>query len=463
MTIPETNAKRIFSILVVFLFCMAAAQAQVWGKDKMFMTSRSATELNPHLTGFNDTTFWGNFEGVIIYPPGMPSKKYADTNLMKIKDRIGMPEAFIRFSNKGSKLYDYVVTANGTFACADYADSLGLASRLLRRDPVSGNLLPVLGFKINGKFKIIEIAPGKLLLTGSFSEVQGVNGIINARNSVILDVAENIVTAIGNSDNYSSHSMGDDKSFAIVGLGGTLWVAYQGSTKWENAQYASIPAGSQMKAVSWFNLDRAYGAWRVSADATYRLAKMEGGAWSEIGSMHGTQISNYPSYEEMRVTAIQRYGDKLIISHTGTHFNNQPVSPVFAYDIRTGEVQNLPSPLVLNKFGLSYVKVIGDQIYFVALDGFLLLGQQTIWRLQFTQVTAWQYTFTGNGNWSDPQNWAYGFKPPETLPAGKTIFINPSGNGECVLDVTQAIETNASFQVAPGKRFRVTGDLQIGK
>ena len=96
-------------------------------------------------------------------------------------------------------------------------------------------------------------------------------------------------------------------------------------------------------------------------------------------------------------------------------------------------------------------------------NGSLIFGVQTVWLLEFTQATAWNYTFTGNGNWSNAQNWAYGFKTPEILPVGKTIVINPAGDGECVLDVQQTIQTNAGFQVAPGKRFRVTGDLIIGK
>jgi hypothetical protein len=61
------------------------------------------------------------------------------------------------------------------------------------------------------------------------------------------------------------------------------------------------------------------------------------------------------------------------------------------------------------------------------------------------------------------KNRVYGFNPPETLPVGITIVINPAGDGECVLDMQQTIQTNAGFQVAPGNRFRVTGDLIIGK
>ena len=191
---------------------------------------------------------------------------------------------------------------------------------------------------------------------------------------------------------------------------------------------------------------------------------MQGGAWTEIGTLRGAQISDYPSYNEMKVSAIERFGDKLIISHTGTHYNGNPISPVFTYNTKTGDIQNIPLPsgITTSNYDEAYVKVVGDSIYFISTHERLTYGRQRFWILTFTQATAWQYTFTGDGNWSNAQNWAYGFKPPEHLPVGKEILINPAGDGECVLDVQKTIHTNAAFKVAPGKRFRVTGDLIIG-
>lgn len=70
-----------------------------------------------------------------------------------------------------------------------------------------------------------------------------------------------------------------------------------------------------------------------------------------------------------------------------------------------------------------------------------------------------EFTFIGNGNWSDPANWQDGQIPPSVLPAGSTITVNPAGSGECILNVTQTLQSGATLNVAPGKRFRITGNL----
>lgn len=76
-------------------------------------------------------------------------------------------------------------------------------------------------------------------------------------------------------------------------------------------------------------------------------------------------------------------------------------------------------------------------------------------------VTANSFSFTGNGNWSNPSNWSNSLIPPSTLPQGSQIIINPSAGGECVLDVQQKIATSASVTVQAGKKFVVQGNLVI--
>ena len=86
-----------------------------------------------------------------------------------------------------------------------------------------------------------------------------------------------------------------------------------------------------------------------------------------------------------------------------------------------------------------------------------LLGNNT----QDYTITANSFTFTGNGNWSTAANWSNGLIPPATLPHGSQIIINPSGTGECVLDVLQKVSSAASITVQTGKKFRVLGNLVI--
>lgn len=71
------------------------------------------------------------------------------------------------------------------------------------------------------------------------------------------------------------------------------------------------------------------------------------------------------------------------------------------------------------------------------------------------------YTFTGNGNWSIASNWVGNNIPPAILPAGSTIFIDPAGAGECILNISQQIAAGALIEVRAGKKLLVPGNLII--
>lgn len=76
-------------------------------------------------------------------------------------------------------------------------------------------------------------------------------------------------------------------------------------------------------------------------------------------------------------------------------------------------------------------------------------------------ITAGSFTFTGNGNWSTPANWSNNLVPPATLPHGSQIMINPSGAGECILNVQQRVSSSAAITVQAGKKFRIMGNLTV--
>ncbi len=67
------------------------------------------------------------------------------------------------------------------------------------------------------------------------------------------------------------------------------------------------------------------------------------------------------------------------------------------------------------------------------------------------------FSFTGNGNWSNPANWSGNNVPPATLPAGYSVVIN----GNCILDVTQHVQTGASITVTAGSTLLILGSLTI--
>jgi uncharacterized repeat protein (TIGR01451 family) len=71
------------------------------------------------------------------------------------------------------------------------------------------------------------------------------------------------------------------------------------------------------------------------------------------------------------------------------------------------------------------------------------------------------YTFTGDGNWSNPANWSNNKVPPSTLPVFSTVIINHVDGGQCFLDVTQNIATGATLIVNSGKNLVIPGSLEI--
>jgi hypothetical protein len=71
------------------------------------------------------------------------------------------------------------------------------------------------------------------------------------------------------------------------------------------------------------------------------------------------------------------------------------------------------------------------------------------------------YTFTGNGNWTDPANWSNNLIPPAVLPGTNNIIINPIDGGICIFNGLQKISTGASFTVSANKKLVAQGSLVI--
>ena len=132
-------------------------------------------------------------------------------------------------------------------------------------------------------------------------------------------------------------------------------------------------------------------------------------------------------------------------------------NPTFWYQKnQTGSWVQLPNGL-LNKADL------GAGNHFVKLE-FDILHQpskctQIIRPIKLFSSNA--YTFIGNGNWSIASNWLNGLMPPTNLTNAGEIIINPTPNGECILDVTQSISQNSKLTIVTGKKFRIIGDLLI--
>ncbi len=89
---------------------------------------------------------------------------------------------------------------------------------------------------------------------------------------------------------------------------------------------------------------------------------------------------------------------------------------------------------------------------------FIYAGTQSITILKSTT-----YTFTGNGNWDNADNWSNKTIPSTILTGTANIVIDPPAGSECVLNVEQHIEGSATFTIKEGKAFRIVGGLMINQ
>ena len=71
------------------------------------------------------------------------------------------------------------------------------------------------------------------------------------------------------------------------------------------------------------------------------------------------------------------------------------------------------------------------------------------------------YTFIGTGNWNIASNWYNNAIPPERSLSCSEIVINPSGSGECILNVMQTIAPGSKITVVNNKKFKVLGNLLL--
>lgn len=80
-----------------------------------------------------------------------------------------------------------------------------------------------------------------------------------------------------------------------------------------------------------------------------------------------------------------------------------------------------------------------------------------------TVIAKATYTFNGNGNWSNANNWVNKIKPPEYVTGTYKIFIDPVPGGQCILDINQQITAGAIFTIRSGKTFVIPGNLNINQ
>lgn len=71
------------------------------------------------------------------------------------------------------------------------------------------------------------------------------------------------------------------------------------------------------------------------------------------------------------------------------------------------------------------------------------------------------YVFSGNGNWSNPDNWLDKAVPPAILPSGYSVYVAHEPGGQCLLDITQRISQGSNLIIQEQRKLIVPGELII--
>ena len=72
-----------------------------------------------------------------------------------------------------------------------------------------------------------------------------------------------------------------------------------------------------------------------------------------------------------------------------------------------------------------------------------------------------QYTFIGNGNWTDATNWSNNIIPPTNTSSGTIISISPAPSGECIVNVPISINLGTKLNIDNNKQLRMNGNLSF--
>lgn len=80
-----------------------------------------------------------------------------------------------------------------------------------------------------------------------------------------------------------------------------------------------------------------------------------------------------------------------------------------------------------------------------------------VFRVQTNDVA--QYSFVGNGNWTDASNWSDNVIPPSTSSLNSIITIKPSVGGQCVVNTPISIPKTSKLIIENTKQLRVNSNL----
>ena len=180
----------------------------------------------------------------------------------------------------------------------------------------------------------------------------------------------------------------------------------------------------------------------------YLICQFTQELWKSDGTNAGTSL----------VKAIAPYSKFAGIWNNKLYFTNDFDYSVWQSDgSATGTglitVNNTSNPI--NSYGADQMFTeYNAELYFSGQCPVITGGYELV-KLTLGSAALKTFTFTGNGNWSNPANWSGNAVPPATILSGYTVIIN----GQCILDIAEHMQSGASVTVLSGKSLVITGSL----
>lgn len=367
------------AVLLVFIGAAAEVSAQKWFKVLDFIGDSYSFLRGPWYGQHRSVQLFDKQNKVVqtfreplvcqISPAGITSVGKVDNT---------DPQAFVN---------DMIQIDGETYICLNYWE-VGLLPRLHKLNKQTKEFQPVADLRFDREFKFHYLDNGRFLFFGGFYSAQDKNGSKVFNGNCIWDSKTNTldyVYPLTATSLYKTSSEGADGSVSIISAGG-LNVMVGGDSMWsEKINYPAIPGG-QFKQVLGLSKDNLYTIWQRDADRVNLLLHWKNKGWETISEIsYPGPVATQSVSLDFVVSSLEHYKGKLIMSHTGSQIDGKAAGPIMVYDTTTKVWSPLPVPWALgtrNKFGESYVKIVGDSIYLVQDPGDLIFGVQTVWLLE---------------------------------------------------------------------------------
>ncbi|MEO7523771.1 MAG: ELWxxDGT repeat protein [Ferruginibacter sp.] len=247
-------------------------------------------------------------------------------------------------------------------------------------------------------------------------------GILNSSMPMALTVYNSSIYFSAADDTHGQELFMTDGTAAGTMLVKDMWVGPSGSVPYEITIYNGL-----LYILNNYNLEM----------------------WKSNGTTAGTQlVATAP--QTARFGAV--WNNKLFII-SGTNqwlWQSDGVAGTIDYATAT----NTTSLIAISQTDLHLIQYNGG-LYFGGNSAVISPTTEPLKLVAASVVT--NFIFTGNGNWSNPANWAGGIVPPAILPAGNSVVIS----GNCVLDIAVTAQAGSSVTVVSGGSLLIPGSLTI--